>query len=242
MVKNIGWSVVALAGSLVAAAPATAQVATISVTGTVMSGADGAGIFGAANASLVGQAFSAVFNIKPDTGATSVTTATLSQLFGNGSASPVDAYLTIGGNTHYFSGMASSSALVQNGAGNGGTDKLLYFTDSTDYGINPVKQTLFYVGVDTLRNIIEAADFASYPNVDVTLQDNAKGFAQVANYDKVSGSYGNVTYADLAVKTIGAKVSAVPEPSTWMLMIAGFGTVGYAMRRRKVSYARTQVA
>lgn len=242
MVKNIGWSVVALAGSLIAAAPAAAQVATISVTGTVMSGADGSGIFGPANASLVGQAFSAVFNIKPTAGATTVTTATLSQLFGTGSASPVDAYLTIGGFTHYFSGMASSTALAQNAAGQGGTDKLLYFTDSTDYGINPVKQTLFYVGVDTLKNIIDAADFASYPTMDVTLQDNAKGFAQIANYDATTGSYGNVTYADLAVKTIGAKVSAVPEPSSWMLMIAGFGAVGYAMRRRKVSFAMPQTA
>jgi len=28
----------------------------------------------------------------------------------------------------------------------------------------------------------------------------------------------------------------VPEPSTWALMLAGFGMVGYAMRRRKVGF------
>lgn len=29
----------------------------------------------------------------------------------------------------------------------------------------------------------------------------------------------------------------VPEPSTWALMLAGFGMVGYAMRRRKLAFA-----
>lgn len=32
-----------------------------------------------------------------------------------------------------------------------------------------------------------------------------------------------------------AQLGAVPEPATWALMILGFGAVGYAMRRRKVS-------
>ena len=31
--------------------------------------------------------------------------------------------------------------------------------------------------------------------------------------------------------------SVVPEPSTWALMLAGFGMVGYAMRRRKLAFA-----
>ena len=33
------------------------------------------------------------------------------------------------------------------------------------------------------------------------------------------------------------EVPAIPEPSTWALMLAGFGMVGYAMRRRKVAFA-----
>jgi len=33
------------------------------------------------------------------------------------------------------------------------------------------------------------------------------------------------------------EVPAVPEPSTWALMLAGFGMVGYAMRRRKLAFA-----
>jgi hypothetical protein len=36
--------------------------------------------------------------------------------------------------------------------------------------------------------------------------------------------------------------SAVPEPTTWAMMLIGFGAVGYSMRRRKVGYARVQAA
>jgi hypothetical protein len=31
--------------------------------------------------------------------------------------------------------------------------------------------------------------------------------------------------------------TAVPEPATWAMMILGFGTVGYLIRRRRVSAA-----
>jgi hypothetical protein len=39
-----------------------------------------------------------------------------------------------------------------------------------------------------------------------------------------------------------AAASAVPEPSTWAMMLIGFGAVGYSMRRRKVGYQALQAA
>ncbi|QIK79897.1 PEP-CTERM sorting domain-containing protein [Sphingomonas piscis] len=37
-------------------------------------------------------------------------------------------------------------------------------------------------------------------------------------------------------------VAAVPEPSTWAMMLVGFGGVGFSMRRRKVTYRLAQAA
>jgi hypothetical protein len=66
-------------------------------------------------------------------------------------------------------------------------------------------------------------------------------------YDLTSNvSGGTVLYADevnrraiIAFETFAETPAAVPEPATWAMMIAGFGLVGGAMRRRnvKVSYA-----
>jgi hypothetical protein len=36
------------------------------------------------------------------------------------------------------------------------------------------------------------------------------------------------------VRATSAAVGAVPEPTTWALMLVGFGAIGMAMRRRKV--------
>ena len=43
--------------------------------------------------------------------------------------------------------------------------------------------------------------------------------------------------------SFGNRVGAVPEPSTWAMMLVGFGAVGFSMRRRKSSGSRAmQVA
>jgi hypothetical protein len=36
--------------------------------------------------------------------------------------------------------------------------------------------------------------------------------------------------------TIAAATAAVPEPTTWAMMLIGFGAVGYSMRSRKAAY------
>jgi hypothetical protein len=43
--------------------------------------------------------------------------------------------------------------------------------------------------------------------------------------------------------TAGSQVmSAVPEPTTWAMMLIGFGAVGYSMRRRSTTYSAVQAA
>jgi hypothetical protein len=53
----------------------------------------------------------------------------------------------------------------------------------------------------------------------------------------VSGAFDPLGYEALALDNIEIDAApGVPEPASWALMIAGFGMVGFAMRRRKVAF------
>lgn len=230
------------AAALAIAAPAAAVPTTVTVTGNVMSGFDPAGTFGAAGTSLIGRAFSAIFTIDAKPGSTSNETALSSYLAGRGAASPVGATLTIGSSTYRFAGSAGGSAQVTDAAGKGGTDGAFYMVDDTDLSLAPPVDTVFYLGVDTLRNVLTRAADGSYAASGLSLADNAKGHVRIANRDATTGLYGATTYADLAVTSIRAQVaSAVPEPGTWAMMVAGFAMAGVALRRRRVE-ARARLA
>ena len=56
------------------------------------------------------------------------------------------------------------------------------------------------------------------------LRTNARAYSE-GTFGVIDGS----TFADLAFQP-----AAVPEPATWGLMIAGFGMVGFAARRKKL--------
>lgn len=47
------------------------------------------------------------------------------------------------------------------------------------------------------------------------------------------GEYVYRSSADTITVRIGAISAAVPEPSTWALMLLGFGAVGYSLRRKR---------
>jgi PEP-CTERM motif len=50
---------------------------------------------------------------------------------------------------------------------------------------------------------------------------------------------GEINITGFTNGTFSAAVSAVPEPATWAIMLLGFGTIGFALRRAKV---RTNVS
>jgi hypothetical protein len=50
-------------------------------------------------------------------------------------------------------------------------------------------------------------------------------------------------YADyFKIKALDFTMSAVPEPSTWVMMILGVGMVGASMRRRRLEVSQAAVA
>lgn len=238
MMKTLGLTTAALMAALTA--PAQAQVATVTVTGNVLNGLDATGRFGAAGANLAGLPFSAIFTIAAKGGTTAVDTSALSFLYGAGAASPVSAALTIGTGTYNFGGSWSGTARATNGvtpSGVNGTDSLYYAAEDTDVSTMPPPpaSSLLYVSIDSLRDLLDSADYNSYSTISLNGSDNAQGLAQIAHYDPATGSYGPMTYANLSLSTISAKATAaVPEPATWMMMILGFGMAGAALRRQRV--------
>lgn len=55
-----------------------------------------------------------------------------------------------------------------------------------------------------------------------------------------SNTFQNVQFRSIGSGALGSvldsvSISMVPEPSSWMMLIAGFGMTGFAMRRRRIS-------
>ena len=59
---------------------------------------------------------------------------------------------------------------------------------------------------------------------------NPSGASVVGNELRLD--WGGVTYGDGQKLTLHFDFGAVPEPATWTMLIAGFGLVGFAARRR----------
>jgi hypothetical protein len=82
----------------------------------------------------------------------------------------------------------------------------------------------------------------------LTVGENGSNF-----FNTFGGDFGRVTVSlangatlqsvNQVRLTAGSQItSAVPEPTTWAMMLIGFGAVGYSMRRRQVGYSRLQAA
>jgi len=62
----------------------------------------------------------------------------------------------------------------------------------------------------------------------------------LANSTSFSTSHAAVSLADASSLSFSALIGVVPEPETWMLMIAGFGMIGFAARRRMSATVATR--
>lgn len=114
------------------------------------------------------------------------------------------------------------------------TDLVIGFTGPTNFGTGPFKGANSVTGV----RVGIFTDYFELPSGYVsgtalqtsTATWNATSFADLGlTTGTYTWSWGNEASADTFTIRVGA---VVPEPATWAMMLIGFGSVGFAMRRR----------
>ena len=195
-----------------------AQASTVTQTykGTVLSGTDeGAGFFGRTD--LTGQLFSATYVFDDDLG-----TRTLGSVEGGvpglGTSPDLSTTITIGGRTVSVRG--AFGQFVNDSVSN---------RVSSDSSSPDVGTPFFYsasVSLEELK-VPESLD-APFSGIGSTSIFTLNGFT-FANSDTGELAFGsfNPTSIDVTV------TSAAPEPSAWVLMLAGVGLMGAAFRSRR---------
>jgi hypothetical protein len=238
------------------ATPVAAAIVTVTYRGTVASGVDTAGLFGAPGADLSGLPFLSV--MKFDTtkgffesmGAGTTVSATGGTVFGTPSPS-LGATFTINGDTQTSDG-AYSAQIFSFSFGPGlnadlthlahekfdkvvGGDELIgenriRFESTGTHGPLPDAD------LDSPYDIFPAGDILNADFEFSLTKEDAVTHAILSSYD-VKGELTptEITQTVAPVRTCGANGGpcGVPEPSTWSLMIAGFLGLGGALRRRR---------
>ncbi len=224
--------------------PAAATIVDITYSGVVASGADVTGVFGAAS-DLSGTPFTATFRFDLDASTCSAGAIGTDCVGGvaYGDASPnLGASLEIGGVAVTFVGDASSEISGYNNLALG----LNPFSEQSHSATRSDRTASgddLLIAIDVLTLSSFGSNGALPASVDTPFaadlsaeQVNASFAIEDEIYDPRTGdfvvsafAYGQLRPMSL-VETVEA---AVPEPSAWMLMLAGIGAIGGLMRRRR---------
>ena len=223
-----------VAGTMfVAAMPAAAIVKIATYSGTVASGYDQTGVFAAPGSDLTGYNWVATYTYDKTLGSNQYTDGfSFDSSFGGLAygfdGSPViTSTITINGVTKSISGAWQGDV----------------YTTSSPVVEQPAVQ---HVVRDWLNDGITNRDhilysygyFAGAPasldqNVGPVAVVDGNGYMQRITYDTWESAYSEYVYANFAPDMVYSVGNAVPEPASWALMIAGFGMVGGAARRRR---------
>jgi opacity protein-like surface antigen len=214
-----------LAGALLCsiASQASAAIVNFTYTGTILSGSDQYNTWGTGNSDLKGDSFGLVFTVNTDGPFHGFDNASYDEVYGGANyglgTTPVNAVLTIGGTSISVPGSFLGTALnVQDPAGNASATEEEVSADNS-FGNSVLAEarsssnpTLFPYSLTTPFNIPIAGDILADGNF--SLKDPG-----------AINTYGNFNITNVT--------SAVPEPSTWAMMILGFCGIGFMAYRRK---------
>lgn len=210
-------AVVALLGQSVAAQAAIMEV---TYTGAIYNAVsvDGAGLFGAAGASLDGKAISVTFTY--DTSLAPVQVGPQNNYISN-AATAVE--ITINGVTQSIGSLSSSLALNYHSGNQSHVQHEAYH--GTEYAQ--------YITIGQTDNVNGSLPLSLTTPYDFT-GPLGTGFFRFEGGTVALFTPTHVTSVEIA--------AAVPEPSTWAMMILGFAGVGFMAYRRRNQVAGLRVA
>lgn len=201
------------------ASQAQAAIYTFTETGTVKTGIDVKGLFGAANTDLTGQAFSVTFTWDTNDATAEITYFSGHTLRQRGTIASSE--MTIGGVSYSLDvDHFGFNNVLTNGWSHYSGFSILGSTGGMDF------ETLsynFFLGSDVA---LTGAPW-SY-----TLTDEDRGNSRTVAYWNGDGFRFEFRPETISLAE-APPVSAVPEPTTWALMVAGFGLLGGALRARR---------
>jgi hypothetical protein len=227
-------SVVAAAVMLGGVSQASAAIMDVTYTGTVSSGTDTFGLFGIAGASLVGSSWVATYTFDTTLGSPNSSSTenfvTGGTIYGAGSSSPVlSSMITING---VYKAVDGSHYGYDYGSNNGTYSSQYQAAQNYHSGYNEYLTSHIYNYYGSLPASI---------TTPFTYTVDAKD-SQYGNYYLGNGTTSESIYANLATLTVSEHVGAVPEPSTWAMMLLGFAGVGFAAYRKRKNGTFTMAA
>lgn len=232
-----------LAGALVAAglltgAPASASSMIATFEGTVVSGWDAAGVFGKPGSDLAGLAYVQGFTYDTSLGAR-FTSATSDEVLGGtviGTASPItDAWITINGVTHhqgvgYYGDAATSQTTGRIQEVNDGFWGSFEERSLGGMTVSPLPPASLDVAFSRIVSLSGCGVSLNCGGASAFIDvDDPSTFAYYAAFNPTS-------------VTVASATGGVPEPTSWALMILGFGLAGGALRLRPHSSRADHVA
>jgi hypothetical protein len=206
-----------------AAADANATIISTTWNGTLASGTDYDGIFGAPGGDLAGVSFSAAFTF--DTTKWDYASGP-NLLLGFTPFSPGSAILTINGLTHDFLGDWASFIEADNRLADNGS---WYGVDATD---DEARSYLSLYAIHTNDGSPTTIFTPFDSNFCLISPQNCGGTVRIGSKAE-DGSYHLGLLASAGSPTYSFPHGGVPEPATWAMMIMGFALVGSTLRRRR---------
>lgn len=221
----IGTAALLAAAFMSATADAAIVIATY--TGTVaFAGYDTTGVFGRPARDLEGLPFTGTLTYETNLGSRSGTPGFSDVLVGGpdlGYSNPlVDSTLTISGVTVHI----PANGYFQAFAGDDFAQHVVRgYVPSSPRGPNN------FTRFELIARPAGARPNLTYPFGPVDSLGN--GYFEIFDYDDVGGTgFRKFANGQLNVATVSIRLS-VPEPSTWALMLSGFGICGASLRRSK---------